>query len=264
MRAYASIQAISTDTLKGVFDNDEAETFWEGETEAPQTGDTPQVGEWAIPVHEQRTILKATQKVLEDADVNIEEWLINKGGAKMARAENSAFVTGNGVGRPRGFLDYPDGTDLTNSIERFQTGVSGDFAAAPDGTDVMRTMMASLKSNYRGNAYWFMNRTTEGEVLLLKDSDGRPLWQPSVQSGVPSSLMGRPIALFEDMPDTTAGALAMAYGDMRQGYQIVDRTGISILRDPFSYKPYVGFYMRKRVGGAVINGEALKILEFTT
>lgn len=263
MRAYASVQTISTDTLKGVYDNDEAEIFWEGETQSPQTGDTPQVGEWAIPVHEMRTILRATQKQLEDAEINAEEWLINKGGSKMARAENTTFVTGTGVGRPRGILTYPDGTDLTNSIQRFKTGVDGDFAAAPNGTDKLRTMMASLKSNYRGAATFFMNRTTEGEVLLLKDSDGRPLWQPSVQAGTPSALMGRPIALFEDMPDTDTGALAIAYGDMRQAYQVVDRLGISILRDPFSYKPYVGFYLRKRVGGDVINGEALKLLEFS-
>ena len=110
MRAYAAVANTGTDTYKGVYDNDEAEIFWEGETETPQEGSTPQVGEWAIPVSEMRTILKATQKLLEDAETNIESWLIDKGGAKMARAENTAFVNGTGVGRPRGFLTYDDGT----------------------------------------------------------------------------------------------------------------------------------------------------------
>lgn len=263
MRAYASVQVISTDTLKGVFDNDEAEIFWEGETETPSEGSTPQVGEWAIPVHEMRTLSKATQKILEDAEVNVEAWLIDKIGAKMARAENAAFVNGSGVGRPKGFLTYANGTDLTNSIEQFTTGVNGDFAAAPSGMDKLRTMMAALKQAYRGNSNFFMNRTTEGEVMLLKNSDGSPLWQPSAQAGTPSMLMGYNVALFEDMPDTDTGALSIAFGDMRQAYQIVDRLGVSILRDPYSYKPYVGFYARKRVGGAVVNGEALKLLKFS-
>lgn len=263
MRAYASVQVIGTDALKGVYDNDEAEIFWEGETETPQTGATPQLGEWRIPVREMRTLLKATQQSLDDAMFDLEAWLTTKGREKMGRAENAAFVSGSGVGRPRGFLTYPDGTDLTNSIKRFFTGVSGDFAAAPAGVDRLRLMMADLKPAYRSNANWFMNRTTEGEAMILKDSDGRPLWQPSTSAGTPSSLMGVSVAIFDDMPNTDAGALSIAYGDMRSAYQIVDRQGVSILRDPFVYKPHVGFYMRKRVGGDLVNGEALKLLSFS-
>lgn len=263
MRAYASVQVTSRDSLSGKYDNDEVTTFWEGETETPQEGATPDVAQWEIRIFEQRTILKATQQLLEDADFNVEAWLIDKGGDKKSRSENAAFVNGTGVGRPRGFLTYPGGSDLTNSIARFKTGVNGDFAAAPDGTDKIRTMMADLKAEYRGEANFFMNRTTEGEVMLLKDSDGRPLWQPSVQAGTPAALMGRPIAIFEDMPDTATGALSIAYGNMRRAYQIADRLGTSTLRDPYSYKPFVGFYMRARVGGDMINGEALKLLEFS-
>jgi len=263
MRAYASVQVIGTDALKGVYDNDEAEIFWEGETETPQVGATPQLGEWRIPVREMRTLLKATQQSLDDASIDLEAWLATKGREKMGRAENATFVSGDGVGRPRGFLTYPDGSDLTNSVKRFFTGVSGDFAAAPAGVDKLRLMMADLKPAYRGNSNWFMNRTTEGEVMVLKDSDGRPLWQPSTSAGTPSSLMGRSVAIFDDMPNTDAGALAIAYGDMRAAYQIVDRESVSILRDPFMYKPFVGFYMRKRVGGDLVNGEALKLLSFS-
>jgi len=262
MRQYASQQNISTDSLKGIFDDDESTVFWEGETETPATGDTPQVGQWAIAVHEMRTIQKATQKLIEDGEVNVESWLAEKVSAKMGRAENAAFVSGSGVGRPRGFLDYAEGTDLRNSIEQFDTGVDGAFAAAPNGGDILIDALYGLKAPYRANATWFMNRGTTKTVRKLKDSDGAYLWQPSIAAGQPATLLGYGTAAFEDMPDIATGSLSIAVGDMRQAYQIVDRTGVSILRDPFSYKPYVGFYFRKRVGGGMINGEALKLINF--
>lgn len=262
MRQYASQQTISTDSLKGIWDDDESTVFWEGETETPQEGATPQVGDWTIAVHEMRTIQKATQKLIEDSSINIESWLAEKVSAKMGRAENAAFVTGSGVGRPRGFLDYVEGTDLRNSIEQFDTAANGAFAAAPNGGDVLIDALYGLKAPYRANANWFMNRGTTKAVRKLKDSDGAYIWQPSIAAGQPATLLGYGTAAFEDMPDIATGSLSIAVGDMRQAYQIVDRTGVSILRDPFSYKPYVGFYFRKRVGGGMINGEALKIINF--
>jgi HK97 family phage major capsid protein len=261
VRAYAAVQTISTDVLEGMYDNDETSFGWVGEQAArPSTG-TPTIGKWAIPVHEMYAFPDATQKLLDDAMVDVESWLNGKIADKFARAENAAFVGGDGVDKPRGFMTYPDGTDLTNSVERVKTGVDGDFAAAPNGGDALIDVM-NLKAAYMGGASWFMNRTSVTKVRKLKDSDGAYLWQMGIAAGTPNSLLGYPIApAFEDMDDFAAGALPIAFGDLRQAYQIVDRIGIRMLRDPYTNKPRVGFYATKRTGGDLINGEAIKFLE---
>lgn len=262
MRAFASVQTISTDALEGLFDLDEAASGWVGETESRPETDTPQINKWRIPVHELYAKPKATQKILDDAEINMEQWLAGKVAEKFARDEAAAFVNGTGVGRPRGFLTYPDGTTLPGQIEQFDTGVNGDFAAAPNGGDVLIDALYGLKTQYRNNATWFMNRSTTKATRKLKDSDGAYLWQPGIAAGQPATLLGYPIAPFEDMPDIATGSLSIAVGDMRETYQIVDRIGIRTLRDPYSAKPYVEFYTTKRVGGDVINFEALKLVNF--
>ena len=264
MRAYASVQTISTDTLEGLYDNDEAGFGWVEETESRPTTDTPQLGKWSIPVHEMYANPAATQKILDDAEINIEQWLAMKVADRFSRAENNAFVVGNGIGKPRGFLDYADGSDLTNSIERINTGVDGDFAAAPAGGDTLITALYSLKAPYMAQATWFMRRSTMAAVRKLKDSDGAYLWMPGIAAGQPASIFGYPVApAFEDMPAITTGSVSIAVGDMRAAYQIVDRTGIRVLRDPYTNKPYVHFYSTKRTGGAMVNGESLKLVEFS-
>lgn len=263
MRAYASIQVISTDALEGLFDLNEASSGWVGETDSRAETNTPEIGKWRIPAHELYAKPKATQKLLDDASINMEQWLANKVSEKFARDEASAFVNGNGVNKPRGFLTYADGTTLPGTIERFDTGANGAFAAAPNGADVLLNALYGLKQQYRANAAWFMNRATTSLVRKLKDSDGAYVWMPSIAAGQPASLLGYPVASFEDMPDPATDSLSIAVGDMRETYQIVDRLGIRTLRDPYSAKPYVEFYTTKRVGGDVVNFEAIKLVEFT-
>ena len=263
MRAYAAIQVIGTDALEGVFDLNEASSGWVGETDSRAETNTPQIGKWRIPVHEIYAKPKATQKLLDDASINMEAWLAGKVADKFARTEAAAFVNGSGVNQPRGFLTYPDGTTLPGTIERVKTGASGAFAAAPNGGDVLVNALYSLKAAYRANATWFMNRATFKLVRKLKDSDGAYLWQPGITLGQPASILGYAAASFEDMPDPASGSLSIAVGDMREAYQIVDRIGIRTLRDPYSAKPYVEFYTTKRVGGDVLNFEAIKLIEFS-
>jgi len=262
MRAYASIQAISTNSLEGLFDLNEADAGWVGETGARTETNTPNLGKWSIPVHELYANPRATQKILDDAEINMESWLAAKVADKFARTEAVAFITGDGVEKPRGFLDYTDGTTLPGTIEQFDTGVNGAFAAAPNGGNVLIDALYGLKAQYRANATWFMNRGTTKLVREMRDSDGAYLWSPGIAAGQPASLMGYPIAAFEDMPDPATGSLSLAVGDMRAAYQIVDRIGIRTLRDPFSAKPYVQFYTTKRVGGDVVNFEAIKLINF--
>ena len=262
MRAYASIQNISTDALEGLFDLNDASSGWVGETDSRAATNTPQLGKWRIPVHELYAKPQATQKLLDDAAINMEAWLAAKVSEKFARDEANAFVVGDGVSKPRGFLTYGAGTTLPGTIERFSTTVNGAFAAAPDGGDVLINALYGLKQQYRANATWFMNRATLKLTRKLKDDDGAYLWSPGIAAGQPASLMGYPVASFEDMPDPATDSLSIAVGDMREAYQIVDRIGIRTLRDPYSAKPYVEFYTTKRVGGDVVNFEALKLIKF--
>lgn len=263
VRLYASVQVISSDALTGLYDLDEAGAGWVGETSSRTETDTPDLGAWRIPVHEIYAKPKASQKMLDDAEINVETWLAGKVADKFARMEATAFVSGDGVSQPRGFLTYASGTTLPGTIERTITGVNGGFAAAPNGGDALITALHSLKPQYMANATWFMNRGTRAAVRKLKDSDGAYIWAQSLAAGMPSTLLGYPIAIFEDMPAIATDSLSIVVGDMRAAYQIVDRIGIRTLRDPFSSKPYIEFYTTKRVGGDVVNFEAIKAIEFT-
>jgi HK97 family phage major capsid protein len=264
MRVYASVQVISSDSLEGLYDLNEASSGWVGETESRTETNTPQIGKWSIPVHELYAKPKATQKILDDGAINMEAWLASKVAEKFARDESTAFVSGNGINRPRGFLTYTSGTTIPGQIEQVATGVSSAFAANPGGLDKVIDTIYALKAPYRANANWFMTRAVTALARKLRDSDGQYQWQPSNQAGQPATLLGYPVASFEDMEALANGSLSMAFGDMREAYQIVDRVGIRTLRDPYSAKPYVEFYTTKRVGGAVVNFEAIKLIKFGT
>lgn len=263
LRAYASVQVISTDALEGLFDLEEASSGWVGETDARAETNTPQLGKWRIPVHELYAKPKATQKLLDDAEINMEAWLATKVAEKFARDEANAFVVGNGIGKPRGFLTYADGSTLPGTIERVETGVNGGFATDGSGADVLIDALYALKAQYRANATWAMNRATTAAVRKIKDSDGAYIWQAGLSAGQPATVLGYPVAPFEDMPNPATDSLSIAVADWREAYQIVDRIGIRTLRDPYSSKPYVEFYTTKRVGGDVVNFEAIKLVEFT-
>ena len=266
MRAYASIQMIGSDALEGVHDLDEAAAGWVNETASRSETDTPEFKVWRIPVHELYANPKATQKILDDANINMEAWLAAKVSDKFGRTESTAFVTGDGTNKPRGFTTYADwaaaGTYDHGAIEQFDTGANGAYAAAPNGGDVLINALYGLKAQYRANATWFMNRATTSLTRKLKDSDGAYLWSPGIAAGQPASILGYPLAAFEDMADPATGSLSVAVGDMRATYQIVDRIGERVLRDPYSAKPYVQFYTTKRVGGDVLNFDSLKIVNF--
>ncbi|MEE4384169.1 MAG: phage major capsid protein [Pseudomonadales bacterium] len=268
VRQVAAQQSISTDALEGFNDLDEAGFGWVGERQARPETTTPDVGKWKIPVHELYAEPRATQKLLDDAMVDIEQWLADKVADRLARAENTAFVSGDGVEKPRGFLTYPSGVPTSstwNVIERVLSGVNGAFPAAAAGSgDPLINLMFTLKAAYRNGAVWMMNKKTFADVRKLKDSDGNYLWTMGLQeSGLGLQLLGQPVIEAEDMPDVANGSLSIAFGNFGVGYQIVDRAGIRVLRDPFTAKPYVKFYTTKRTGGDVINFEAIKLMQFS-
>ncbi len=264
MRQVANVVVIGTDALEGIHDLNEATSGWVGETEARNETATPRIGEYRIPVYEQYAEPRATQKLLDDSMFNVEEWLAMKIADRLSRMENESFVNGNGVKKPRGFLTYAAGAPTAttfNTIEQLPTGGAGAFASSNPG-DSLINLVYSLKSNYRENAVFMMKRATLAEVRKLKDGQGNYLWQPDFQQRQGGTLLGFNVVEAEDMPSIAAGSLAIAFGDFNAGYHIVDRQGVRILRDSFTAKPYVKFYTTKRVGGDVINFEAIKLLKF--
>lgn len=253
-RAYASVQGISTDALEGMLDNNEAGSGWVGEEEDRPETDTPEIGRYKIAVHEQYAMPKITQKLLDDAMVNVEQWLAEKVGAKFARAENTAFTSGDGVKRPRGILTYPSGTNISGQIEQQASGSNGNITP-----DTVIDLMYKLKSGYWNGAIFGANRLVHAQVRKLKDSTNQYLWNPGLNGSTQSNLLGFPLVDFPDMPVPATDALALFFANLKEGYQIVDRTGVRILRDPFTSKGFVKFYSTKRVGGGVINFEAIKL-----
>lgn len=271
MRQVANVQTISTDALEGIEDLGEAGAGYAGEMAVGSDTTTPQIGKWRIPVYWIDTEPKATQQLLDDGAVDVEGWLSDKVANKFGRFENTEFVTG-ATAKISGFAGAyttaaDSGAGVTwGTIGHVVTGVNGDFAASDKG-DKLFDVMGTLKNDYLGGASWFAKRLTITAIRKFKVSGTGTayLWEPSFQVGVPERILGYPVVRMEDMAAyTTTGALALAFGNMREHYQIVDRTGIRVLRDPYTSKPFIKFYTTKRTGGGVVNYEAMKFLKFST
>lgn len=269
MRSIASIQPISTDKLEGLRDTDEAASGgWVGETQArPETG-TPTLGKWQIPVNEQYANPGATQQILDDAAIDIEAWLSTKIADKLARTENVAFVNGDGVAKPRGFANYAtvvtgDATRAWGSLQHVVTGVNGNFPAS-NPSDKLMDLIGEFKEGYLPGARWVTKREVITLIRKFKDGQGQYLWIPGLLQGAQETLLGFPITKFEDLPALASNGNSLWFGDFRQGYQIVDRQGLRVLRDPYTNKPFIMFYTTKRVGGDVVQFEAIKALRFST
>ncbi len=208
----------------------------------------------------------ATATLLDDSAVNIDEWLAGEVEAVFAEQEGTAFVTGDGDKKPTGFLSYTTVAEASwawTKLGYIVTGVDGDWPAANE-SDKLVDLVYALKAGYRQNGTWVMNRSTQAAIRKLKDDSNNYIWQPAAVPGASASLMNFPIAESEDMPDIGSDEFAVAFGDFRRGYLIVDRVGVRVLRDPYSAKPYVLFYTTKRVGGGVQDFDAIKLLKFGT
>lgn len=266
MRQLASIVTISTDKLEGTIDNDEVTSGWVGETGTRAETDTPETGKWQIMVHEQYAEPKITTQLLNDAAFNVEGWLAGKVADKFAREENAAFITGPGNNKPRGITTYTtaatsDATRSWGQIEHIATGTAGDWTAA--NADKLYDLESALKAGYRQGASFLGPKSVLLKVRKFKTGDGQYMWQPSLQAGKPSLLLGYAYMEAEDMPAIASNSLSLAFANFKEGYTIVDRQGILVLRDPYTAKGYVKFYTTKRVGGGVLNFEAIKFLKFS-
>lgn len=265
IRAIAGVRQVSGSVYKRPFATSGAVTGWAGETAArPQTA-TPVLEELQFPTMELYAMPAASSAILDDAIVNIDEWLAEEVRIAFAEQEGTAFVTGDGVNKPKGFITYPTVANASwswGNLGFIATGLAGGFAATHPG-DKLLDLIYAAKAAYRANGTFVMNRSTQSAVRKLKDGQGNYLWQPSNSPGEAPTLLGYPIAECEDMPNIATDSLAIAFGDFQRGYLIVDRAGIRVLRDPYSAKPYVLFYTTKRVGGGVQDFDAIKLLKFS-
>jgi len=264
IRSLATVRQVSGSVLKKPFAASGFASGWVAETAARTQTGTPELSELAFPTMELYAMPAATQALLDDAAVDIEAWIAAEVDIAFAEQEGEAFVSGDGVLKPKGFLAYDQVDDAAwewGKIGTVATGAAGAFAAS-GASDVLINVVYALKAGHRQNGSFVMSRRTQGAVRKLKDADGNYLWAPPARAGDPASLMGFPVAESEDMPDIAANATAIAFGDFRAGYLVVDRVGVRVLRDPYSAKPYVLFYTTKRVGGGVQDFEAIKLVKF--
>lgn len=259
VRQLASVESISTGKMEWMAEWDEAGYNWEGETH----GETTMPGETATPTWKKRAISvhtlsarpRATQTLLEDSAINIEQWLAKKVADKFSRAEAAAFVTGSGVGKPRGFLTYSNGTTF-GTVEQVAMGAADALTA-----DGFLSIKYAMKEFYIERGTWLMNRSTVLAALKLKYGDGTYIWNPGQfgSGNTIGNILGLPVRMSTTMPEVAADALSIVLADWKAAYLIIDRLGITIQRDPYTVKPFVEFYTRKRVGGDVDNWEAIKI-----
>lgn len=266
LRSLASVRAISAGVYKKPVSLGDAGTGWVAEAAARPKTTTPTLTEIEFPAMELYAMPAASSVLLDDAMVSIEQWLGEEIRIKFAEQETKAFVNGSGTTKPKGFLAYTTVNNSSwahNKIGYLPSGGAGGFKTS-NPSDVLIELIYSLKPFYRHNAHWVMNRKTLTNIRKFKDSDGSYLWSPGLGAGQSSTLLGYPVVEIEDMPDIGANTMAIAFGDFRAGYLIVDRAGLRVLRDPYTAKPYTLFYTTRRVGGGVQNFDAIKLLKFAT
>ena len=264
IRAIAGVRQVSGTVLKKPYALSGAATGWVGETAARPETDAPKLAELSFPTMELYAMPSATQALLDDGAVDIDQWIGDEVRAAFAEQEGAAFVDGDGVNKPTGFMRAQTVANdqwRWGRVGLIATGVSAAFPAE-NPADVLIDLVYAVKSGYRANAHFVMNRASQSAVRKLKDGADNYLWQPAHVPGQAPTLMGFAIAEAEDMPDIAANTHAIAFGDFRRGYLIVDRVGIRVLRDPYSAKPYVLFYTTKRVGGGIQDFDAIKFLKF--
>lgn len=264
IRAIAGIRQVSGNVYKRPFATSGTDTGWVAETGARAQTTTPVLAELQFPTMEIYAMPAASSTLLDDSIVNIDEWLAEEVRLAFAEQEGKAFVTGDGINKPKGFLSYTTVANASwtwGNVGYIATGVSAAFPAANPGDKILDLIYAT-KAPYRANGTFVTNRSTQSAIRKMKDGQGNYLWQPSTTPGEAPSLMGYAVAESEDMPDIAANSLSLAFGDFSRGYLIVDRAGIRVLRDPYSAKPYVLFYTTKRVGGGIQDFDAIKLMKF--
>ena len=263
IRAIASVVTVEATSYDVLIDQGETGAGWADETTTSSETGTPSIDRISVKLHELSAMPKASQRLLDDSAFDIETWLAGRIADKFSRAEAAAFVAGDGIDKPTGFLSHPavdNDVWVWGNLGYVPSGVDGGIG---DG-DAIIDLVYALGAEYRARASFVMNSKTAGALRKLKDGDGRHLWSDGLAAAEPARLLGYPVLIAEDMPDIGSGTDAIAFGDFSAGYTIAERPDLRVLRDPFSAKPHVLFYATKRVGGDVSDFAAIKLLRCDT
>lgn len=265
MRSVASVRQVTGAILKKPFAINGPAVGWVGEADVRPETAAGTLSELQFPTMELYAMPAATQSLLEDSAVDIDQWISTEVEIAFAEQESAAFINGDGINKPMGLTSYATVDEASWAWGNIGTIATGNAGALPvdDASDILIDTVYALKAGYRQNAHWMMNRRTQADLRKLKDADGNYLWQAPATPGAQAMLMGFPVLEAEDMPDAGNGATPIAFGDFNRGYLIVDRTGVRVLRDPYSAKPYVMFYTTKRVGGGVQDFDAIKMVQYS-
>lgn len=264
IRSIASVAHVEASSFDVLIDRSEVGSGWATETGSQAESSTPAIERISIKLHELSAMPKASQRLLDDSAFDVEGWLAGKIATRFIRAESAAFVNGDGVDKPKGFLlpaKVANASWTWGSLGYVASGAAADFPTT-NAADCIVNLVYALAADYRANATFVMNSKTAGAVRKMKDADGRFMWSDGLAAAEPARLMGYPVLICEDMPDIAANAYAIAFGDFASGYTIAERPDLRVLRDPFSAKPHVLFYATKRVGGDVTDFAAIKLLKF--
>ncbi|PTE14831.1 phage major capsid protein [Pseudogemmobacter blasticus] len=263
LRAVANVVQVEATSFDVLIDRSEVGSGWATESGAAAETATPTIERISIRLHELSAMPKASQRLLDDSAFDVEGWLAGKIATRFIRAEAAAFISGDGVDKPKGILlpgKVANASWAWGSLGYVPTGAAADFATT-NASDCIVNLVYALGADYRANGTFLMNSKTAGAVRKMKDADGRFMWGDSLQAGEPARLMGYPVLICEDMPDVAANSYPIAFGDFAAGYTVAERPDLRILRDPFSAKPHVLFYASKRVGGDVTDYAAIKLLK---
>lgn len=264
MRGAVATIAVSSEDYSQLVDTGLATSGWVGEAD-PRTETLagglksikPVFGEiYAFPF--------VTQRALDDIAFNVESYISDKVAMEFAIKENAALTNGDGINKPKGLFSYEfvaagDDTRAYNKYQYVKTGAAATLGTTP--SDKLIELQDALRAGYQGGAVWMLNAATLTTIRQLKDSQGNYLWAPGISTGMQNSILGKPYIVNHDMPVVAAGALAIAYGDFKRAYTVVDRVGVRMTRDPYTNKPYVGFYTTKRVGSMALDTQAIKALK---
>jgi HK97 family phage major capsid protein len=261
MRQAAHIMTIGGSDYKKLVNLHGTGSGWVGETVERPATNTPTLAQIAPFMGEIYANPQVTQQMLDDGFFNVEQWLAQEVQNEFSEKENTAFTLGDGILKPKGFLAYAtaatgDKTRAFGTLEHRETAGVGSVSA----DDIVKLIFA-LKKAYRNGASFMGSTDLLSELMVLKDSTGQYLWRAGLEIGESSTLRGYKYEENEDMPDVAAGALPLSFSNFKRGYTIVDRMGTRVLRDPYTNKPFVGFYTTKRVGGFVTDSQAIKLLK---
>lgn len=264
LRQVCDVRTISTSSYTTKKQTANTDAGWVSEMGERAETDAPAYGQFEIPVHECYAQPLISQKTLDDAEIDLERELNDDLSETFALLENVAFMTGNGIGRPTGLLTLPtSATESSSTVLHVATGASGNW----NGTDPHLTLLGVpelLKPQFLAGARWMMSRARLAEIMKWVDSNKQPIWQPSYQAGTPSLLGGFPVTRNEHMPAKAANSLSVAFGNFKRAYRIIDRIGMRLLKDPFTTKGFMKYYVTRRVGGAAVRKDAHLVIKFAS